>query len=555
MTTLHDVGVNYILDYWGAIQGGKVTVSKRVYKTYERLVSDIESQAGSYVFDESRANKPIEFIERFCKHSKGEWAGKPVKLELFQKAYIAALFGFIDPQTGLRRFKETMFMVARKNGKSTLLSGLALYMLIADGEPGAEVFSVASKKDQARIVFDETLNMVKQSPEISRFVKKRKSDLYFPMSMAKFQPLGKNSDTLDGLNAHCVIMDELHSIKDRNLYEVMKQSQSARRQPLMIMITTAGTVRECIFDDMYAYACGITDGTFKDDTFLPVLYELDKREDWQSPEKWPCANPGLGTIKKVADLAEKVERAKNSPKDLSGILCKDFNVRETLSSAWLTFDDINNESTFDLERFRGSYAIGGADLSITTDLTCATLLMMDKDTQERFITQMYWLPRDSFQKRVQQDKIPYDKWLDQGLLRLCNGNSISYGDVTAWFLEMVNDHGITPAWIYYDSYSAKYWVEEMENYGFNMVRCIQGAKTLSLPMQQMGADLQAKKINYGNSPVLKWCLTNTGIQTDRNGNIVPIKNQSAKQRIDGTASLLDAYVGLYEHYSEFINAL
>lgn len=547
--------MNYILKYWEAIQGGKVTVPKRVYKTYERLVSDIKEPRGDYVFDKSRANKPIRFIEQFCKHSKGEWAGKPVKLELFQKAYIAALFGFIHKDTGLRKYKETLFMVARKNGKSTMLAGIALYMLIADNEPGSEVYSTASKKDQARIIFDETLNMVQQSPELNRFVKKRKTDLYFPMAMAKFQPLGKNSDTLDGLNAHCVIMDELHSVKDRNLYEVMKQSQAARRQPLTVMITTAGTVRECIFDDMYAYACGITDGTFKDDAFLPIIYELDRREEYLDPKAWEKANPGLGKIKKVTDLADKVERAKNTPKDLSGILCKDFNIRETLSTAWLTFDDINNESTFDLERFRGSFAIGGADLSITTDLTCATLLMMDKTTEERFITQMYWLPRESFQERVQRDKIPYDKWLDMGLLRLCNGNSISYGDITAWFLEMVNEHGITPAWIYYDSYSAKYWVEEMENAGFRMVRCIQGAKTLSLPMQQMGADLQAKKINYNNNPILKWCLTNTGVQTDRNGNIVPIKAQAAKQRIDGTASMLDAYVGLYEHYNEFLNAL
>lgn len=547
--------MNYILKYWEAIQGGKVTVPKRVYKTYERLVSDIKEPQDGYIFDESRANKPIRFIEQFCKHSKGEWAGKPVKLELFQKAYIAALFGFIRKDTGLRKYKETLFMVARKNGKSTMLAGIALYMLIADNEPGSEVYSTATKKDQARIIFDETLNMVQQSPELNRFVKKRKTDLYFPMAMSKFQPLGKNSDTLDGLNAHCVIMDELHSVKDRNLYEVMKQSQAARRQPLTVMITTAGTVRECIFDDMYAYACGIADGTFKDDTFLPIIYELDRREEYTDPKAWEKANPGINSIKKVSDLAEKVERAKNSPKDLSGILCKDFNVRTTISTAWLTFDDINNESTFDLDRFRGSFAIGGADLSITTDLTSATLLMMDKTTEERFIAQMYWLPRESFQERVQRDKIPYDKWLDQGLLRLCNGNSISYGDITAWFLEMVNVHGITPAWIYYDSYSAKYWVEEMENAGFRMVRCIQGAKTLSLPMQQMGADLQAKKINYNNSPILKWCLTNTGIQTDRNGNIVPIKAQAAKQRIDGTASMLDSYVGLMEHYSEFLNAL
>jgi len=547
--------MNYIKKYWQQIQAGRVVVSKRVQKIYAGLVSDIKKPQGKFVFDEKRASRPIEFIERFCKHSKGEWAGRPVKLELFQKAYISALFGFIDRETGLRRYRESFFMVGRKNGKSTLLAGLALYMLIADKEPGAEVYSVATKKDQARIVFDETHNMVKQSPELSANIKKRKTDLYFPLSMAKFQPLGKNSDTLDGLNAHCVIMDELHSIKDRNLYEVMKQGQSARRQPLLIMITTAGTVRECIFDDIYSYACGIVDGTIIDETFLPIIYELDSRDEWTDPPSWEKANPGLGQIKKLSDLTSKVERAKNSPKDLSGILCKDFNIRETLSSAWLPFDAINNEETFVLERFRGSFAIGGADLSITTDLTCATLLMLDKETEQRFVKQMYWLPADSFQERVQYDKIPYDKWRDRGLLRLCSGNSINYSDVTAWFLEMVNDHGITPAWIYYDSYSARYWVEEMEAHGFRMVRCIQGAKTLSLPMQQLGADLQAKKVNYGNNPVLKWCLTNTGIQTDRNGNIVPVKNQAAKQRIDGTSSLLDAYVGLCDHYNEFINAL
>ncbi len=546
--------MNYILQYWEDIQSGKFIVSKRVYRQYERLVNDIQNP-GQFIFDEAKGNKPIEFIERFCKHSKGEWAGKPVILELFQKAYISALFGFIDKETGLRRYRETMFFVARKNGKTTMLSGIAAYMLVSDGEGGAEIYSTATKKEQAKILFDETHNMVKQSPELSRHVKKRRNDLYFSVTMSKFQPLGKNSDTLDGLNGHCIIMDELHGIKDRNLYEVMKQSQSARRQPLLIMITTAGTVRECIFDDMYAYACNIVDGKFEDDSFLPILYELDDREEWTDPAMWPKANPGLGTIKKVDDLSRKVEKAKNSPKDISGVLTKDFNIRDTVSSAWLTFDDFNCEETFDIARFRNCYAIGGADLSITTDLTCATLLMMDKETEKRFIHQMYWLPRDNFEKRVRMDKIPYDKWLQRGLLRLCNGNSINYSDVTAWFLEMVNDTGITPLWIYYDSYSAKYWTEEMEQNGFKMVRCIQGAKTLSLPMQMMGADLQAKKINYNNSPILKWCLTNTGILTDRNGNIVPIKNQAAKMRIDGTASMLDAYTGLFEHYEEFLRAL
>ena len=546
--------MNWIKAYADKIEAGEIVTSKRVRKVYARLVYDMDNP-GKFRFDEAKANRPIEFIERFCKHSKGEWAGQPVRLELFQKAFISALFGFVDSETGLRKYREAFFMVARKNGKSTMLAGIALYLLLADGEAGAEIYSVATKKDQAKIIFDETCNMVAQSPYLRKHIKKRKSDLYFSASMSKIQALGKNSDTLDGLNGSGIIIDELHGIKDRNLYEVMKQSQSARRQPLLVMITTAGTVRECIFDDMYEYAGKVVDGVINDPTFLPIIYELDAKAEWTDPAAWFKANPGLGRIKKLEDLVAKVERAKQSPKDLSGILCKDFNIRETRYNAWLDFDSINNESTFELEDFRGAYAIGGADLTLTTDLTCATVLMMRPETHERCIKQMYWLPEDNFAQRVEQEKIPYDKWLEAGLVRLCKGNTINYSDVTAWFLEIVKEHGITPLWVYYDSWSARYWVEEMEAYGFKMERCIQGAKTLSLPMQNLGADLQAKKVNYNNNPILKWCLTNTGIQEDRNGNIVPVKNSSAKRRIDGTASLLDAYVGLYEHYNEFLNAL
>lgn len=546
--------LNYIEQYFNDIQEGRVRVSKRVKHQYGKLVFDIHNSQDRVVFDEVKATRPIRFIEQFCKHSKGEWAGKPVELELFQKAFISALFGFVHKETGFRKYQETLFYVSRKNGKSTLLSGIALYMLIADRESGAEIYSVASKKDQAKIIFDETCNMVKQSPDLLDIIKKRKTDLYFELAFSKFQPLGKNSDTLDGLNSHLVIIDELHSIKDRNLYEVMKQSQSARRQPLMIMITTAGTIRECIFDDMYKYACDVCDGIIEDETFLPVLYELDEKKEWTDSDCWEKSNPGLGTIKKIADLVSKVKRAKNSPRDLTGVLVKDFNVIQTIGSAWLTFEDINNTETFTIENFNGQYAIGGADLSITTDLTCATLLLMDKH-EKLFVTQMYWLPEENFEKRVKEEKIPYDKWLEQGLVRLCRGNSIVYSDITAWFLEMIAAYEITPAWIYYDSYSAKYWVQEMEGHGFKMVRCIQGAKTLSLPMQKLGADLQAKKINYNNNSILKWCITNTGVQEDRNGNIVPIKAQSPKFRIDGLMSLLDAYVGLQEHYNELKNVV
>lgn len=554
MTSSRNTTINYIDQYIDAINEGKCIVSKRIRKTYEKLSRDIHEPTKGYVFDQRRAERPIEFIERFCKHSKGEWAGKPVRLLLFQKAFISALFGFVNETTGERRYRETLLYVARKNGKSTLLSGIALYCLIADGEAGAEIYSVASKKDQARLVFTEALNMVRQSPELAEIVKKRKSDLYFPLSFSKMQPLGRNSDTLDGLNSSLVIIDELHSIKDRNTYEVMKQSQSARRQPLLVMITTAGTVRECIFDDIHKYAQGVCDGTIEDEHFLPILYELDSKDEWLDPMKWEKANPSLGQIKKLDDLISKVQRAKQSPRDLAGVLCKDFNVIQTVTSTWLTFDDINNEETFDISSFRGFYAIGGVDLSHVGDLTAATLLMMDK-TEKLFVVQMYWLPKEHFEQRVHEEKLPYDKWYEAGLLRLCEGNQINYSDVTAWYLEMVEKYDITPAWIYYDPYSAAYWVNEMESHGFNMVKCYQGVKTLSLPMQKLGADLQAKKVNYNNSSILKWCITNTGVKTDINGNIQPIKAQSAKYRIDGLASLLDAYVGLVDHYQEYLNTI
>lgn len=544
---------NYILEYWNEIESGRILVSKKVKKIYKRLVEEIENPVDPWVFDVKRATKPIRFIEKFCKHSKGEWSGRPVKLELFQKAFISALFGFVHKETGLRKYTEAFFMVARKNGKSTMLAGIALYLLVSDQEPGAELYTVATKKDQAKLIFDEVQNMIKQSPELAKVLKKRKSDIYFEKTFSKLQALGKNSDTLDGLNAHGVIMDELHGVKDRNLYEVMKQSQSARRQPLMIMITTAGTVRECIFDDIYEHAENILNGTSEDPRFLPIVYELDEAKEWKDPKMWIKANPGLGTIKKVDDLIAKVERAKQNSKERAGLLTKDFNIRGTHVSSWLTFDEILNETQYNLADYRGSYCIGGADLSQTTDLTCATILMYDHRLEKYIVNQMYWIPEDNVEERVKTDRVPYDIWHERGLVRYCSGNTINYSDVTAWFLEVVREHGITPAWIYYDSYSARYWVEEMTSHGFRMERCIQGAKTLSLPMQTLGADLQAKRVIYNNNPVLKWCLSNTAIQTDRNGNIVPIKNRSAKQRIDGTASLLDAYVGLSEHYSEFMN--
>ena len=541
--------MNYIEEYIKQIDAGKIVVGKKVKKIYRRLLKESDNKSLPFYFDEEKGNRPIKFIETFCRQAEGE-IGKPIKLELFQKAYIQALFGFVYRDTGLRRFNETMFLVGRKNGKTTMLSAIALYMMIADGEGSAECYSVATKKDQASKAFKSACAMRAQSPDIKAIVNKRRTDMYMPSTFSSFEPLSSDSDTLDGLNSHLVIIDELHAIKDRNLYEVMKQSTSSRRQPLVVMITTAGTVRECIFDDIYDYANNVLEGTIKNDSFLPVLYELDKTEEWKDIKCWVKANPGLGTIKQYKYLNEQVQRAKDDLSSKRGILCKDFNIRSTSEEKWLDFDTVNNEETFELKELSGSYAIGGADLSSTTDLTCATLLVIKK--QKIYIIQHYFIPEDKVEEKEDDDKVPYKKWKERGLLTVCAGAKVNYSDVTKWFLKMHKENDISALWIGYDPWGSTYWINEMKEEGFEMEEVIQGAKTMSNPMKQLAADLKEKKVNYNNNPITKWCLLNTSIKVDDNDNIRPVKGKKSRQRIDGAVSLIDAYVVLYRKMQDYL---
>jgi len=546
---------NYIVEYTNKIESGDIVACKRLWQQYSKLLDELKHPRDPWVFDLEKANRPIEFIEKFCKHSKGKWIGKPVRLELFQKAKIQAVYGFVHKETGLRRCREVFTLVARKNGKSTEKAATGNYMLVGDGEGGAEVYSVATKKDQARIVFSEAVNMIAQSPALSKHVKKRKSDLYFPVTFSKFEPLASDSNSLDGLNVHNGIMDELHAIKDRNLYDVIKQAMTAREQPILDMITTAGFVRECIFDSIYTYACNVLDGIVEDERFLAFIYELDDRSEWTDFRMWEKANPGLGTIKSYEELAANVERAKNDPDFSPTVLTKDFNIRDTVAGTWLTFDQINNEETFDVEEFRDCYAVGGVDLSSTTDLACATLLFMRAGSEKKYCIQQYFLPKDLIEQRVREDKIPYDKWAERGLITLSEGNKINYSDVTDWFVRMYQEYGIRPLWIGYDPWNSQYWVQEMQDMGFSMEIVRQGAQTLSQPMKEMGADLCAKRINYNNNPVLKWCLTNTNAKRDDNDNIRPVKGQNQRQRIDGTVSLLIAYTVLFNNMQDYLNII
>ena len=549
---------NPILEYWEQIQSGKEVVSEKIKKTYKKIVYDLTDNASEYYYSPKRANHVIEFIENYCKHSKGKMGGQPVILELWEKALLATVFGFIDI-TGCRKYREAVLIVGKKNGKSLIASAVGLYLLVGDNEPGPEVYAVATKRDQAKIIWSEAKRMVKKSPALRKRIKPLVAELVSDFNDGTYKPLASDSDTLDGLNVHGVLMDEIHQWKNgKALYDIMADGTTAREQPLVFITSTAGTIREDIYDQKYEEAERVINGYFdengyKDEHFIAFIYELDNRKEWTDPACWKKANPGLGTIKSLEQLAAKVRKAQANPALVKNLVCKEFNIRETSSEAWLPFEVLNNTATFDLKELKPRYGIGGADLSSTTDLTAAVVIFMVPGDNHIYVLPMFWLAEDLLEQRVREDKIPYDLWIEQGLVRTCPGNKVHAKYVTEWFLEVQNELDIYIPWVGYDSWSATYWVEEMRGiFGKeSMVPVIQGKKTLSGPMKQLERDLESKLINYNNNPVTKWCLANTAKEEDKNGNIQPVKTSKRTKRIDGMAALLNAYTVLQDRLDEY----
>lgn len=339
--------MNYVRDYYEAIKSGKEVVGNKIRAVYEREAGWIDNPPKDFPFhfDEQVGLHAINFIEQFCRHSKGKWAGQQLKLELFQKAKLQLIFGWLDKDSGMRRFREVVDIRGRKCGKSVETSGVSIYMLMADGEGGAEIYATANKLDQSKIIFNEAVNMRTQSPMIRKHTRKRQSDIYFPATMSRFQALASDSKTLDGLNAHMFSLDEWHEARTSAIYDVMVQSQSAREQPLAWLISTNGYVREAFFDDKYNYASNVAlwENGFEDYRLLPLIYELDNKDEWTDEKCWAKANPGLGTIKSLDALREHVEKAKRDVSFLPTVLTKDFNMPENSNDTWLTYEQAVNE--------------------------------------------------------------------------------------------------------------------------------------------------------------------------------------------------------------------
>lgn len=554
--------MNYIEQYYEKISSGKINACSRIKQVYTLLVDKIRNpkKYEPWIFDEERGNEVIEFIETFCKQSQGQ-LGSNLKLLLFQKAKHAAVFGFIHKDTKMRQYLEVLDIRGRKNGKTTELAADELYMLVGDDEGSPEVYNIATKLEQSRKGFNECIKMVQQSPELSKYLKKRKSDIYCAFNYGTLQALASNSNGLDGLNSHMVTIDELAAIKNRDIYDLMKQSMSSRRQPLLNCITTNGFIRNSIFDAQYDYACNVLDGKIKDDRFLPFIYELDDKDEWDKEECWIKANPALYSIKSVEFLRNCVNKAKSDPAFKATVMVKDFNMKENSSSTWLRWDEVNNEITFDVKSMGFNYGIGCFDLAETTDLASAKIICMRQNDSNIYTISMYWIPEtklNMLEDNKEDDQVPYKLWERQGLLRVCQGNKVKKKEMLEWFKEIRNELDIYIPWIGYDPWHVDdSLLDSYQNeFGIDaMIEVRQGVHTLSSPMKELRADLAANKIIYNNNPIDKWCLSNMVVKTDVNANIQPVKGVDSRKRIDGGVSLIIGYVVLKNKMSEYENMI
>ena len=545
--------MSYLVEYYEKIKTGEIVAGKDLTTMLERLMEDMKNPR--YEFDPKPGRIRIDFIETFCKHTKSPFNGVPFILELWEKAVLEAAYGFKMAKTGHRRFNEVLLLIARKNGKTTFIAAIDLAEFFLS-RGGVDIVCASNSTEQANILFEEINNMREQSKALSNKKRSTKNiyQIYSPVTKNKIKKLSAQSRNKDGYNIEVGCIDEVHEMTDSKVYDAIKQSQSTKDEPLIFIITTEGTTVGGFLDNKMDYVRKIIKGEIEDEKILPWLYTQDSIDEiYEDPKTWQKSNPSLGTVKTYSYLEDIMNKSKHDLGTRVTMLCKDFNVKQLDQGSWLTFNDLNNEETYELLDLKDSYAIGGVDLSSTTDLTAAVLLIVKDD--KRFVISQFFMPSDVIEKRKEEDNAPYDIWVQRGLITVTEGSQNDFSLVSKWFLDMVRDHQVRPLWVGYDPWNSQYWIKEMEEMGFNMEKVRQGVYSLSEPMKQLEADLKNKVVIYNNNPILKWCLSNTQAKVDVNGNIQPSKLNSRYKRIDGTVALIIAYTVLNRYKLDYENML
>lgn len=532
-----ELATQYIAD----VRSGEQVACKWVKLAVERHVNDLATghKRGLY-FDEKAAKKAIAFFS-LLKHSKGEWAGQAITLEPWQQFHFWVLFGW-KRSDGTRRFRTSYLEVARKNGKSLKASGVGLCLLVADGEPGAEIYTGATKLDQAKIIHGEAIRMVKQSEILKQKLDVYKNNISDPDTFSKFEPVANDSTTLDGLNVHAGLIDELHAHPDGALWDVLQTATGARRQPLMYAITTAGNnpTQSSICFQYHDYTEKVLEGVIEDDAFFGTIYTLDRDEngeleDWENEAVWVKANPNLGVSKKRDDMRDKANQAKNMPTRLNQFLQKELNIWVQQAVKWL---DMNawNRCSETLPDLTGRICYAGLDLSSNIDITALVLVFppLQKD-EPVWVLPTFWVPEDRIWERSKKDRVPYETWLQQGFLKKTPGNVIDYDFIIHDLKAHADAYQV--AEVAFDRWGATQLSQNLTDEGFVMVEFGQGFASMSGPSKDLEKLILSQGLAHGGHPVLRWMADNVVTRVDPAGNIKPDKEKS-REKIDGIVALI-----------------
>ena len=538
---------NFILEYYQQIQNGSIAVGRWITLIMEFLVKGFEDRR--FFYDNKKANKAIRFIEAFCHHCEGR--SDLIRLELWQKAIVAAMFGVVDEE-GIRQFREVVVVVARKNGKSLLASAIANYCLFLDGEYGAKVFCVAPKLEQSDIIYNDIWQTVQAEPELERLIKRRKSDYYVESTNSSVKKIAFNHKKSDGFNPSLTICDEIASWQgDAGLkqYEVMKSALGSRTQPLILSISTSGYVNEGIYDELIKRSTRFLLGDSKETRLLPFLYMIDDITLWNDINELRKSNPNLGVSVSVDYLLEEIAVAEGSLSKKAEFMTKYCNIKQTSSLAWLDTMVVEKACgpALNIDDFKSTYCVGGLDLSRTTDLTCATAVI--EKNGELYVFAKFYLPAERLQEATERDGVPYSIYVQKGWLELSGDNFVDYHDCFNWFMELVRDKEIYPLQVGYDRYSAQYLVQDMKAAGFHMDDVFQGWNLYPVLMEFEGL-LKDGKVHIGDNALLKMHLLNSAVKMDVEQNKGKLVKLSPTDHIDGTAALIDAMTVRQKWYGE-----
>lgn len=482
----------------------------------------------------------VQFFKAL-RHTKGRWAGRPFDLLPWQEKIIRDLFGTLRPD-GKRQYRTAYIEVPRKAGKSTLASGIALYLLF-EGEPGAEVYSAAADRDQASIVFEQAKAMIQASPELDRHVEIYKRAIFVPRLGATYKVLSADAPTKHGLNAHGIIFDELHAQPNRELWDVLTTSTGAREQPLVVAITTAGYDRNSICWELHEYALKVRDGIIEDPTFYPVVFAADEDDDWTDPATWRKANPSLGITVQEDYYRQECDKARQIPAYQNTFRRLLLNQWTAQVSRWMDMAAWDASAGLVVpEKLKGRDCYGGIDLSTTTDLTAVVLVFPIED--KVYVLPHFFIPADTAKEKEKKDRVPYTTWARQGFVHLTPGNTVDYGFIEEKIKQLACEYRILE--MAYDRWNASMLVQRLQADGMTMIPVGMGYGNLSAPSKHLEALVLQRKLVHGGHPVLRWNADNVTTEQDPAGNIKPSKAKST-QRIDGIVALILALSRAMHH--------